>query len=101
MYYTGFADEAADSIEKQIQVTKELGWEYIESRNIDGTNLTDISDEKFEEVAEKLNEAGIKVNCFGSAVANWGKDPRDEESFKKVWKNLSELSPECRDWVPK
>jgi len=93
MYYTGFADEAADSIEKQIKVTKELGWEYIESRSIDGTNLTDISDEKFEEVAKKLNEAGIKVNCFGSAVANWGKDPRDQKSFKKSMEELKRAVP--------
>ncbi|SIR31118.1 sugar phosphate isomerase/epimerase family protein [Halanaerobium kushneri] len=93
MYYTGFTDEAADSMEKQIEVTKELGWDYIESRSIDGTNLTDISDEKFEEVYQKLNAAGIKVNCFGSAVANWGKDPRDEESFKKSMEELKRAIP--------
>ncbi|RAK12443.1 sugar phosphate isomerase/epimerase [Halanaerobium saccharolyticum] len=93
MYYTGFADEAADSIEKQIEVTKKLGWEYIESRSIEGTNLTDISDEKFEEVAEKLKAAGVKVNCFGSAVANWGKDPREEDSFKNSMEELKRAIP--------
>ncbi|MFC1976460.1 sugar phosphate isomerase/epimerase, partial [Chloroflexota bacterium] len=71
MYYTGFADEAGASIDVQIKATKELGWSNIESRSIDGINLTDISDEKFEEVVEKLAEAGIKINCFGSAIANW------------------------------
>ncbi|TDO91322.1 sugar phosphate isomerase/epimerase [Halanaerobium saccharolyticum] len=88
MYYTGFADEAADSIEKQIEVTKELGWQYIEARNIDGKNLTDISEEKFEEVYEKLKESGIKINCFGSAVANWGKNPSQEESYTKSLEEL-------------
>ena len=96
MYYTGFADEAADSIDKQIEVTKELGWEYIESRSIDGTNITDISDQKFEEIATKLNEAGIKINCFGSAVANWGKDPREEESFKKSREELKKAIPRMK-----
>lgn len=93
MYYTGFADEAADSIEKQIEVTKELGWQYIEARNIDGKNLTDISEEKFEEVYEKLKASGIKINCFGSAVANWGKDPRQEESYTQSLEELKRAIP--------
>ncbi|MDD3927567.1 MAG: sugar phosphate isomerase/epimerase [bacterium] len=73
MYLTGFADEAATSIEGQIRATRELGWEYIESRNIDGANIHDLPDDKFEEVCVKLEEAGVKINCFGSAIANWGK----------------------------
>jgi hypothetical protein len=53
MYYTGFADEAALGIDKQIEATKELGWKYIESRNIDGVNIHDLPEDKFEEVAGK------------------------------------------------
>ena len=45
MYLTGFADEASQNIDKQISATKALGWEYIESRNINGTNIHNISDE--------------------------------------------------------
>ncbi|MFW5737000.1 MAG: sugar phosphate isomerase/epimerase family protein [Halanaerobium sp.] len=93
MYYSGFADEAAATIEKQIEVTKELGWKYIESRNIEGTNITDISEQKFEEISSKLQESGIKINCFGSAVANWGKDPRDEDSYKKSREELKRAIP--------
>ena len=70
MYLTGFADEAADGIDQQIAATKELGWQYIESRNIDGQNLHDISDEQFDQVCQKLADAGVKINCFGSAIAN-------------------------------
>jgi sugar phosphate isomerase/epimerase len=80
MYYTGFADEAANGIDGQIRATKELGWENIESRNIDGKNLHDISDEAFDVVCARLEEAGVRINCFGSAIANWGKsidDPPD------------------------
>jgi sugar phosphate isomerase/epimerase len=77
MYLTGFADEAASDIEGQIRATKELGWNYIESRNIDGVNIHDIPDDKFEEVAGKLEDAGVRVNCFGSAIANWGKQITD------------------------
>ena len=72
MYLTGFADEAANGIDEQIRATKELGWRNIESRNVDGENLHDISDEKFKLVRAKLDEAGVQVNCFGSAIANSG-----------------------------
>jgi len=71
MYYTGFADEAAAGIDGQIRATKELGWTLIESRNIDGKNIHDISDEAFDVVCGKLADAGVKINCFGSAIANW------------------------------
>jgi len=71
MYYTGFADEAAAGIDGQIRATKALGWEYIESRNIDGKNIHDISDEAFDVVCGKLADAGVRINCFGSAIANW------------------------------
>ena len=56
MYLTGFADEAAGDIDGQIRATKELGWKYIEARNIGGKNIHDISDEDFDIVCEKLAE---------------------------------------------
>lgn len=73
MYFTGFADEAAHSIDNQIKATKEMGWRFIESRKVDGVNIHDLSDEAFEQVFAKLQSAGVAVNCFGSAIANWGK----------------------------
>lgn len=73
LYFTGFADEAATDIDGQIRATKELGWNCIESRSIDGINIHDLSDQAFDVVAEKLAESGVQVNCFGSTIANWGK----------------------------
>ncbi len=81
MIYTGFADEAGSDLDTQIRATRELGWENIESRNIDGKNIHDISDEAFDAVYGKLQDAGIKINCFGSAIMNWAKavsDPLDD-----------------------
>ncbi|MCK4422507.1 MAG: sugar phosphate isomerase/epimerase [Candidatus Omnitrophica bacterium] len=93
MYFTGFADEAGTGIDVQIKATKELGWENIESRNIDGTNITNISDKEFDEVFEKLQAAGVKINCFGSEVANWGKDPVKEDDFQKSIEDLKRGLP--------
>jgi sugar phosphate isomerase/epimerase len=73
MYLTGFADEAANGFDGQIKATKELGWKYIESRNIDGKNIHDLSDADFDIVYGKLKDAGIEINCFGSAIGNWAK----------------------------
>jgi len=73
MYYTGFADEAANDLPGQIRATRELGWSNIESRNIDGKNIHDISDADFDTVCNTLADAGVRINCFGSAITNWGK----------------------------
>jgi sugar phosphate isomerase/epimerase len=80
-YYTGFADEAGSLLDTQIKATKELGWSAIEMRNVEvpgfpGGNLHDIPDEAFDAVAASLEEAGVRVNCLGSAIANGGKDIR-------------------------
>jgi len=96
MYFSGFADEAGSSIDKQIRATRILGWEYIEARNIDGINITDISNEKFKEVVEKLDYSGVKINCFGSTVANWGKNPRKDEDFKKSVDELKRAIPRMK-----
>ena len=80
MYLTGFADEASQDLEKQIQVTKELGWNAIEARSVWGTNIHDISERDFERVQRILDDAKVRINCFGSTIANWSKsigDPFD------------------------
>ncbi|NMB38872.1 MAG: sugar phosphate isomerase/epimerase [Firmicutes bacterium] len=93
MYFTGFADEVSGDIERQIAVTKALGWENIEARSIEGRNITDISDQKFDEVYRKLQAANVKINCFGSAVANWGKSPTSEQDFQRSIEELKRAIP--------
>ncbi|MDT8390057.1 MAG: sugar phosphate isomerase/epimerase [Lentisphaeria bacterium] len=73
MYLTGFADEAGASIDVQIKATLELGWKNIEARNVEGGNIHNVSDDVFDMVCGKLAAAGVSVNCFGSAIANWAK----------------------------
>lgn len=77
MYYTGFADEAAKGIDGQIAATKALGWGNIEARAVDGVNIHDMPEAEFDTVCGKLADAGVTVNCFGSTVANWGKQITD------------------------
>ena len=62
--FSGFADEAGKDIETQIRATKELGWDSIELRFINGVNATDVEEDVFLDAAKKLIESGIKVSCF-------------------------------------
>jgi len=73
MFFSGISDEAGTSLELQIKAHLALGWKHIELRNIDGINLTDLCDGVFQEVADKLAEAGIAVSCFASQLCNWSR----------------------------
>lgn len=90
MYLTGFADEAAQDLASQIKATKALGWSAIESRSIDGQNIHDIPEPAFERACEILEHSGVRINCFGSTIANWGKSIEDpfeitlEEISRKI-----------------
>ena len=97
IYLTGFADEAAADIAGQIRATQQLGWTNIESRAVNGKNLHDLPEEDFDAVYGALSEAGIRVNCFGSAIANWSKHLRtvpfesDLESAKRAVTRMKRL----------
>ncbi len=78
MYFSGIADEAGAPIDVQIQATRELGWKCIEGRAVEVPgfpkgNFHDIPEAAFEVVVGKLAEAGVRINCFGSAIMNWAK----------------------------
>ena len=83
MFLTGFADEAGTDFATQIKATAELGWKFIETRNIGGKNLASLTEEEFENMFAQLDAAGISISCYGSAVANWSMHPRKEEDFVK------------------
>jgi sugar phosphate isomerase/epimerase len=73
MFYSGIADEAGKDINTQIRAHKELGWNHIELRMVGDSNITQLDDASFDDVKNKLNEAGIVCSCFGSAIANWAR----------------------------
>ncbi len=96
MYFTGFADEAGKDLETQIEVTRKLGWQNIEARSVQvgdfpAGNLHDIPDAAFEIAAEKLAAAGVKINCFGSTIGNWGK--KIDESFESSLAEIRRAIP--------
>jgi len=93
MFFTGFSDEAGDTIKEQIDATLALGWNFIESRSVNKKNVTDISDLEFDQVLNSLQEHGIKISCFGSAIANWSTHPRNEIDFENSLNALKRAIP--------
>lgn len=73
MKLTGFTDEASNDLQKQIQVTQELGWEFLSARTIGAANIHDISEVEFENVVEQLGNNHIKVAEFGTLIGSWSK----------------------------
>ncbi|MDZ7261439.1 MAG: sugar phosphate isomerase/epimerase [candidate division KSB1 bacterium] len=96
MFYTGISDEAGASIETQIKAHQQLGWEHIELRTIDGINLVNLPEEKFQQVVEQLEGAGMRVSCFASEIANWarkisGDFARDVSDLKQAIPRMKRL----------
>jgi len=78
MKLMGIGDEAANTIDGQIQATRELGWKFIEPRGVEvpgfvKANFHDIPDAAFDVAVKKFQEADIQVYCFGSTIMNWAK----------------------------
>ncbi len=69
---SGFADEIDGSLDRQIEVLKELGQTYIELRSADEINVSDLTIPQAQSVKEKLNKAGIRVSSLGSPIGKIG-----------------------------
>lgn len=71
---SGFTDEVSDDLDVQIRALKELGWHHIDLRTVAGKNVSALSDDEFERIYQQLGENDIEIACFGSTVANWGRN---------------------------
>ncbi|MCX8081809.1 MAG: sugar phosphate isomerase/epimerase [bacterium] len=89
MKFSGISDEAGQAIEIQIKAHKELGWEYLELRNVNGEGIALMDDRKFDDAFEKVIASGLKVSCFASSIANWateisGNFQKDIDELKRA-----------------
>lgn len=96
MFFTGISDEAGQAIDIQIKAHKELGWQHLELRMVDGVNITALPEDQFDNVYRHVTEAGMKVSCFGGAIANWARpitcDPNiDIEDLKRAIPRMHRL----------
>lgn len=91
MILSGIADEAGASIDMQIRAHKELGWSYIDLRTVDGVQFTEVSDATFHTICSKVEDAGLRVACFASGIANWA--CRITDPFEKSVETLARTIP--------
>lgn len=85
MIFTGIGDEAASTLDGQVQATQELGWKNLEMRGVAvpgfaKANFHDIPEPAFDLAVRRLEAAGVGVYCFGSTIMNWAK--RLEDPFE-------------------
>jgi sugar phosphate isomerase/epimerase len=78
MKLMGIGDEAANSLDGQIQATRALNWQFLEMRGVEvpgypKANFHDIPDPAFDLAVRKLENSGVGVYCFGSTIMNWAK----------------------------
>ncbi len=94
IYISGFSDEISDSLDKQIEVVKSLGMNYISLRGIDGKNIGDFTPGEFKEVVlPRLTKADMKVSSIGSPIGKVFID--DEEGYQKqlvVLENICQIA---------
>ena len=94
MFISGFVDEAGPDIATQIKVTKELGFKHVELRMVDKVQFTQVDDAAFEKIWGELKKAGIKISCYGSAIANWSREVKGD--FQVDIDDLKRSAPRMR-----
>lgn len=81
MILSGIGDECADTIEEQCRAHAQLGWEYIDIRNVDATTIDTLDDARFEHVTQALAEHGIKASCLASDIGKLWLDGEQARPF--------------------
>ena len=65
---SAFSDEAAESLDGQIEALLRNGISYTDIRSVDGVNVLDFTLEEAREYNERLRAAGISVYSIGSPI---------------------------------
>lgn len=85
---SAFADEAASSLEEQIEVLEQEGIHMIELRGVDGISCADLSVEQAKAIKQKLDEHHITLSALGSPYGKIGIDDDFTEHLEKFKKSL-------------
>jgi sugar phosphate isomerase/epimerase len=99
MKLMGIGDEAGANLESQLIATRDLGWKFIEMRAAElpghpKANFHDLPDAAFDAAVQQLEQSGVQVYCFGSAVMNWAK--RISDPFEMTLGELQRCIPRMK-----
>lgn len=87
-----FADEASPMIDGQVVAMRRNGLQGLEIRNVDGTNMADITVEKAREVRKKLDDAGFITWSMGSPIGKINIEKDDFAAHTEKFKHTLELA---------
>ncbi len=65
---SAFADEYSPKLDEQIEGLVKNGVKYMEIRNVDGKNVSDMTEDELKNIREKLDAAGLGVSSIGSPI---------------------------------
>lgn len=88
---SGFADEIDPSLDKQLEVIKELGISMIEMRGVDGKGLVEYPLEEVRKIKAKLDANGVKLSAVGSPIGKIKITDAFEEHFE-LFKHTVEIA---------
>lgn len=87
-----FADEACPQLDGQIAAMRRNGLQGLEIRGVDGTNVSDISLEKAEQVRKMLDDAGLITWSIGSPIGKINIETDDFEAHLEKFKHTLKIA---------
>lgn len=87
-----FADESSAMIDQQIDAMHRNGLSGLEIRNVDGTNVAQITLEKAKEVRKKMDDAGLITWSIGSPIGKIHIENGDFSAHLEVFKHVIDVA---------
>jgi sugar phosphate isomerase/epimerase len=69
----GIGDEAAPGLTGQLAAVRELGWNLLELRTVDGTPFAELSEAGFTRAADQIRAAGVEVVAVAGKIGDWSR----------------------------
>jgi len=87
---SAFADEISPCLDEQMNVLERHGIRHIEMRNVDGTNVSDLTLDAAKEIRRRLTARGFNLSALGSPIGKVDVELPFEDHMK-VFKHTVDL----------
>lgn len=89
---SAFADEVSPVFDEQLKYLKKQNIDYIEPRNIDGTNVSSLTLEQAKEAKAKMDKNGIGVSSIGSPIGKINVVTDDFDEHFKLFEHTLDIA---------
>lgn len=86
-----FADESSPILSGQIDALKRNGFDYLEIRNVNGKNISELTIAEAKEIAAQLEDQGLAVKSLGSPIGKISVDG-DYSAHLDLYKHTLDLA---------